>query len=709
MTRHLPDRILRIGLEEVVGERGAPDLADRILESLHAGRRDDEADRRAAEAIAAAERMAADDSRRTGLRAKPSRFASPEPSATPADRPRESRSSKRSPRRAELFLWGSIAAAVTVLVGIAAVVAVIQATRPLDVARVPADVPSPVLPNGSNDRNDAAPSAPDETPRLAADASGATTPPMPSVPDDAAPADGSLSEESVAPAERLANDAPPSPATTRLDSDQVVAELDAAWASVWVAASIEPTPEVDDRVWSERAFRAILGRAPDAYEIERLAAEKPLDRAAWAERLTSDPKYREGFANRWSGFLVRDLLDRSATDPKLIAPDAFRRLLAERLTDGVGLDAVVVELLTAEGGLTPTRDDFRPAVGYLVALDDGRGVTATANLLEKFLGVRGRCAVCHDYTGPGALTQHEFWGTVAHLKQMSLEGNQETGLRLTDVDFVGETREIDRAAVFYETPAKSLAAAFPRFVDGVDAPESGRLADFDRRPALARAIVADPRFPIAWVDRVWNELFGYPIGDAVPPSPRDELAAAFAADGYRLDALVRWIVLSEPFARSESRDPALAADMPWAGTPARFARWYPQRTKFDSTGSALAALDRAYDSGTEAILALRAGSPTTVPTPNDPGIAADVQVEPIDWRTASGWATDAGNEALLERIVASKLTDREKIEHLFRLAVGRNPSEADRRLCERRLAAATDAKAFYQDLWFVLHRVGRSR
>jgi len=637
--------------------------------------------------------------------------------------------------RRNMLLWGSLAAVVTIAVGTATIIAVMQATRPFDLARTSPGDPSPADPlaqapdnDGSNDSTPSDTTDSPETmlpPERLVD-SRSTVPaetPETVIDDDETDANKTPIENAIADisqSQRLPIVGPPAPWVSLPEptSDEAISRLNEGLRSRWVAAALTPAPEIDDRRWADRAFQVLLGRRPDAYEAALFDTATPVDRATWAVRLTEDPKYRSHFALHWGGLLADSLLDRRSSNRRLIAPESFRSLLAERIGAGGGLDRLTYDLLTASGGLSPAQEDFDPAVSFLVALDDGRGVATTRHVLERFLGEQGRCAVCHDHDGAGALTQLDFWGTNAHLRQVEVQGNQEIGLRLVDVDFVGDAGDSDRSAVFFETSERQLAAAFPRFVAGVEFPESGRLERFDRRRTLGAFVIADQRFPVAWVDWIWSQVFEYPLGpDSVAASPTNDaqrsretraaLAGDFAADGFRLDHLLQWIVLSEAFSRDESQSELLAADRPWNGTPAAFARWYPSRTRFESIAQALAALDRAYEAGPDGVLALRAGGGTSVSprTANGNGVSANVNPgEGIDFRSATGWNTDPATERQLNRIVTSRLTARQKVEHLFLAATGSPPTESEWHRCERWLEGSRERLSVYQDIWFALTR-----
>ena len=82
----------------------------------------------------------------------------------------------------------------------------------------------------------------------------------------------------------------------------------------------------------------------------------------------------------------------------------------------------------------------------------------------------------------------------------------------------------------------------------------------DRRPQLAAAILADPRFAEAIAGQVWARLLGRgivePWDDLLGASPRpallELLAAQFRASDHDLRGLIRTIVLSQAYQRSSA-------------------------------------------------------------------------------------------------------------------------------------------------------------
>ena len=700
MSKHPSSRILRIGLEEVLGDRRPPDLSARILQAFDASSpsantpEDVARDERGRHAVANAWRdlMGSDPPVVPAeiSAAPPAELSQlPQPQFQPIVRPLRS----TEPTRFRPW-WGLVAAVTAVLVTAGLMLLVQQTMNSVQLAQ-PTESPAPnpqTTPPIIRPRPVVEPPALDDRPKLA------QSPVVdPSVQDSGT--ETAVSSGQTRPVAPWANATPP-------EMQAVAARLKQGLAARWTAAAITPTAAVDDAQWAERAFEILLGRAPDPYEAAKFA-DGNIDRAAWAKRLTESPEYRPTFADTWARRLADSLLDQQDVGRQRVSPEAFTNLLREELLSGGHFDRLVHRLLTATGSVSPGHDDFRPEASFLVSLDDGRGELATRRILERFLGEKARCAACHDHTGSQALSQADFWATAAHLRQLRITGDQESGIRLENIDFPGDSGDLDAAVVFYEDAQRHLVAAFPRFREPNGNGQSGRIAEFDRRRVLADHIVTDARFPAALVDWVWSEVFDHPLpqDDAIAKT-RANLAADFAADGFHLDHLLQWIVTSPAFDRGAPTADRMLVDAPWSGTPALFSYRYPTVPQFASVSLALTALDRAYEDGSVGLLALRAGPAPTGESQLGPGVAASEEpTSQIDGRFArQGWNADPEVSQLLDRVIISPLSVREKVEHLFLLALDRAPNQAEWLRCEKLVENAPDRLAAYQDLWFVLGR-----
>ena len=138
-----------------------------------------------------------------------------------------------------------------------------------------------------------------------------------------------------------------------------------------------------------------------------------------------------------------------------------------------------------------------------------------------------------------------------------------------------------------------MKVAYPVFIDGTEISPSGYLPGTredgtrygtNRRQELARLIAGSPLFPKAIVNRMWAHFLGQgltkpidDLGEHNPPShPEllDGLAERFREQSFDLKELVRWIVLSRPYALSSKGTAGNAIDDPALGEKPKFSRFY---------------------------------------------------------------------------------------------------------------------------------------
>jgi hypothetical protein len=292
--------------------------------------------------------------------------------------------------------------------------------------------------------------------------------------------------------------------------------------------------------------------------------------------------------------------------------------------------------------------------------------------------------------------------------------------RLTNVDFGGEGRTSRGGEVFFETPAGLLKSAYPKFIDGTEIPPSGQLAEVDRRAELAKLVVQSDRLPRALVNRVWSHFFGYGFTsgtDDVSESAAHEallarLSDQFVAHEFDLKNLIRWVALSDPFARSSKLSDLATKDMPEAGEVALFSRYYLRQMQPEEVVKSLvhAAQIRSTTSNT-----------------------ADLQKARVDWLSQfnRSMGTDDGQEeshfsgvrqslmmmngdlmrkavssqqgGILKTLSTSEMPFDKKVEHLFLSALSRQPNAREVRAANTILTRSNkDQAAALEDIWWAI-------
>ncbi len=252
-------------------------------------------------------------------------------------------------------------------------------------------------------------------------------------------------------------------------------------------------------------------------------------------------------------------------------------------------DRMVYELVAATGVSKPGEEGFNGFVNFMAGNLEENAVQATAKTAQIFLGIQVQCTQCHNHPFNN-WKQNQFWELNAFFRQTKalrrFAGRREIeSIELVNQDFSGETNQPDEAVLFYELRNGLSKAAYPVFVDGATlASNTGYVDQVDRRTELARLIVGYETMPQALVNRIWAHFLGYgftkPIDDLGPHNPPthpellQELSAEFKNRGFDLKALMRWIVLSEPYALSSKATSRNKQDDPSLGERPAFSRFY---------------------------------------------------------------------------------------------------------------------------------------
>ncbi len=324
-------------------------------------------------------------------------------------------------------------------------------------------------------------------------------------------------------------------------------EIDAAVASRLRDLRLRPSPLCDDATFVRRVHLDLAGRLPTPDEVRAFVAETAPDkRAALVDRLLADPAFARLNLMEWSEILA------IRSDGQRISPKAalgFHGWLRARFESGDGIDAIVRDILTAEGGTFAN-----PATNYFEATDDEK--LLAENVAQSFLGIRIQCAQCHNHPFD-RWTQDDYYGFVAHFAQLARKRAEDQRERIVFDRGRGETAHPVGGAT---VPPKPLG----------DPPvEIGRR---DRREVLADWLVApeNPFFARSMANRLWARFFGRGIVDPVddfrisnPPSNPallDLLARRLVETGYDFRALARDICTSRTYQRSTATNETNARD-----------------------------------------------------------------------------------------------------------------------------------------------------
>jgi hypothetical protein len=276
-----------------------------------------------------------------------------------------------------------------------------------------------------------------------------------------------------------------------------------------------------------------------------------------------------------------------------------------------------------------------------------------------------------------------------------------------------------------------VKTAFPVFVDGTKIPRSGflpgKLDDgtpfgVHRRKELAALMKASPLLPKAIVNRMWAHFLGYgftrPADDLgehnAPSHPEllDGLAERFREDSFDLKRLIRWIVLSRPYALSSRTTKGNQKDDPTLGEKPMFSHFYLRQMRAEDLYESLLTAteaDRAAG-GEEAakkkdqwlsqfIIAFGTdeGDDATTFNGSIPQVLMMFNGELIKQATATG------KGGFLDRVASSDRKNAAKIDLLYQAALARKPQGREIAEANAMLAARKgDAVGALQDIWWAV-------
>jgi len=288
-----------------------------------------------------------------------------------------------------------------------------------------------------------------------------------------------------------------------------------------------------DAEFLRRATLDLTGRLTGLEEVnDFLQSQIPDKRARLIDRLLASP----AFDDYWTHIMSRWLHLHSLPNESQ-GVEAFGKWIHQCVSDGVSWREMIHHMLTATG------DSHVVGPANLCRMvGDARSHAELVS--EVFLGARLACANCHDHP-LDRWTQDDYHGLAAMLARI------ERGRHV---------RFASRGDVTHPKTSSPARQRLPgdRFVDTeMDAvtPPPQILAQWlteSQQDRLARA----------FTNRVWNEMFGRGLVNAVDdlretnpashPQLLNQLARHVAQHNFDLRSLLRWITSSETYARQSS-------------------------------------------------------------------------------------------------------------------------------------------------------------
>ncbi len=300
---------------------------------------------------------------------------------------------------------------------------------------------------------------------------------------------------------------------------------------------ITPSDRCTDEEFLRRVTLDIVGCLPTVEEHAAFMADQaPEKRAAKIDELLA----RKEFADIWTMKLAQLLMVRTEQNRVEYKPMfLYFQWLSRRIADGMPLNEIVQELLSASGGSFTT-----PAVNFYQVEPDPKKIAE--NVAQAFLGLRIQCAQCHNHPFD-RWTMDDYYAFSAFFEQIGRKEGED----------YRETIVFNSGAGDSNHPVDGRAVP-PKFLGG-DAPD---LKGRDRRQVAAEWIASaeNPYFAPSIANRVWAHFFGIgiiePVDDIRVSNPASnpelfaELGAKLISYKYDLKALVRDICNSNAYQRS---------------------------------------------------------------------------------------------------------------------------------------------------------------
>jgi hypothetical protein len=436
---------------------------------------------------------------------------------------------------------------------------------------------------------------------------------------------------------------------------EMVSAINRQIVSAWKSDNWKPAT-ISDQQWLGRVFERVFGLDFAEVNASELLAKKT-ERRQLLDELFAEPRYRKAFVSKWTKVWLDHLM---ATAPERAAGERRPQVaafLADAILTGVPPKSWPQELLAASG----TVEESGGATAWLLAHADRGNQRITSAVGEVFLGRRVVCARCHDDRGDSdlyAAKMSDYWQLNAFFGQMRQDRDPSSKeIRLVDRDMTDE-------AIFYEIPGGYQKAAFPVFLDGQriasDGRSNGRIDRSLRRAELGEWIGTSPQWHGVIVRQVWKIIFGTTLNVDRDAELQRALVEQSAAQGEKLETLVRWLVLSDAFSKVASEEVPRRSDGHWASNLPVGA--YLASVKFEP---AVDLLNLASSNDGDSILSARSvGGPSNT-------IAVPIRiVVPLA----------ADGVAFVDRIVNGELRWKERIDHVFLVAVGRPPTARERKV-----------------------------
>lgn len=481
--------------------------------------------------------------------------------------------------------------------------------------------------------------------------------------------------------------------------------IDRFVAAEWQKLGLEPAPLCTDAEFLRRASIDLIGSLPTTDEVRKfLNSTDPDRRTKLIDELLARPEYADYWSIKWSDLLRAH---RRVLGDKGLA--SFSGWLKQALRENRPLDAVVRELLTAQGNLYSSG----PVAFYLVNTTPQDLAESTAQI---FLGIRIQCARCHHHPFE-VWGQDDYYGLSAFFSRVQRKDTREAGR-------FGGAQSVKLAAEGSLTNPDTGLVVPPHLFDRATAVEA---SPDDLRKRLAEWITArdNPYFARNIVNRYWGYLFGRglvePIDDlratnpASHPALFDMLARDFVSHGYDVRHLLKTICTSQTYQLAAEISPE--RDIDGMFFTHRIPRRLPAEVLLDAINQASGTVEtfESFPPGTRAIalpdpavpskFLETFGRPLRVTTcecerPSKPDLRQVLHL----LNSEAVHKKACADQGRVGRLIAAGKTDGEIVEDLYLATLSRPPLPDEVETCQRLIASAPSrADGLHDLLWTLIN------
>jgi len=329
-------------------------------------------------------------------------------------------------------------------------------------------------------------------------------------------------------------------------------------------AKIAPARPADDAEWLRRITLDLVGRIPTMGELsDFIGSTDPVKKVATIDRLMASPGYVRHQAQEFGALL-------QVQDGRKGAKSGLHDYLLTSFAGKRGWDQMFRDLLMPDES-----DPKQKGAGDFLKARVKETDRLTIDVSSIFFGVNVSCAQCHDHPHVPAWTQDHFYGMKSFFARSVDAGGFVAEKDFGVVEYIPNKKAKKLAPVMFLTgktidvpgvkePTKEQKKKEQERLDtGKKAKKAPAPPEFSIRAKLVEtALEPDQRmfFSRAIVNRLYYRLLGY--GLVMPldqmhlenPASHPELLQWLARDlenhEYKLDRLIRGIVLSNAYARA---------------------------------------------------------------------------------------------------------------------------------------------------------------